>query len=276
MKRRILALFSLSAVLLLFGAAPAAKADVYVEPTDHFHEEHQAECTRIDRVFIANGSGGSVSFYANPESETPLTSAENGSVIPIAFSYTDADGVEWLYGSIKRISPENYGWCRAGDVYVRFDSLEFQQQYPVREETGVIDGLKPATTVCYWDYPGGRIIDRIYYDPEYELAYDLTFTDEEGRLWVRHPAVYQDGYWICLDEPGAAEQDLYPNGMPVRDKRDHSIPEVPEPAADTPESGNPAFDRTAVILAAVAATVLISALLLLRMRRRRSDPPAQA
>ncbi len=117
MKKRSCILISSLLLLLVFAFAPTSFADVYVEPTDYFHKDHADECTRVDRFYITNGADGKVTFYENPESAFTVAQVDNNTRVPMMLSYTDSEGTAWFYASLRKISTQAYGWCRASDVY---------------------------------------------------------------------------------------------------------------------------------------------------------------
>ncbi len=265
-------LLSVLAALFLcsFGPALTARADVIYEPEDSFYQSHSSECPTENRYYIANSPQDKLYLLKSPENNTNVNSLENGTKFFVYNTYTDKDGRIWGYTEpTAEISASGKsGWANLDFAYVAYDSIEFLKDYETVQESGTAAIDEDHPNLCIWDYPGGEITANI--DTYGEApGYSRTFTDEEGRKWGY--ASYYVGwrnFWFLIDEPGAAEEEVYPNGKPVRDTRqvtDWTDPQnVPEPVHSTP-----AWVSVAVIVIPVAAVVAVCALALWLLKKNK-------
>lgn len=261
----------------------SVRADVIWEPQDDFYERHRSDCTHVGRQFIADGPDGKVILYESPISDKEVATWENGYQVWISFTYEDAQGIVWGFPSEVE---EKSGWMPMEYMKVVYDSISFMEEHRSRIENqdGFLDESYKDDTIYYWKYPGsdeGGIINMQNW--EYMPDYSSVYTDEEGRSWGYVGYFY--GFidvWICLDDPTAEYEELYPNGAPQIEVKDDEIKE--ESQSEESQSGeNQAAEnlnterikpqtnqRTIVVVVVlVAAVVLVTIALLAVLKKRK-------
>lgn len=244
----------------------SARADLIFEPSeDTFYDLHSSECEYIDRVYTANGPDGKVILYESPESDVEITTWENGHIAYISFIYTDQNGTVW--GIYNNGDVTESGWMPMEYMKVVYDSISFQEEYDaeITEELGSIEEDYQGETIYFWKYPGSQDMDFMTAD-EYVPQYDKVYVDEEGRRWGHINYYYgRKNVWICIDQPTADFETLYPDGAPQRG----SAQEEPVEYGTERITPKTEHNNSTVILAAVIviAVVVITALLLLFLKR---------
>lgn len=247
MKRTLCLLLTLIFVLAL---APAAFADVILEPENSFFWEHRGECQYHDRAYYADGPENVAEIYRSPESAAVVERVKNGDELWISYLYEDKNGISWGYY-------ENYeenwaGWVPMDYLLLKYDFICFQEEFAHRitEVNGV---LSTDGEIHFWDYPGSENAIAIAADPDYLPEYEAVFTDDAGRKWGY--IGYHMGLrnvWVCLDDPTADYRTLY---------AEHAPQQVTHPVKDTaadPIEIKPAGPSMNGILAAVCVIAILS------------------
>ncbi|MCB5713675.1 hypothetical protein [Lactonifactor longoviformis] len=113
--------------------------DSIAEPDYSFYGKHRSQIKSINRMFEANGSGGTADIYEEPEAEEPVIKMENGSVFCVIHMYTDKKGDKWgslLYdvqgndtAKTQFYAGDHLGWVKMEDLLVRYDEMSFREEY---------------------------------------------------------------------------------------------------------------------------------------------------
>lgn len=231
MKKRILcALFCLFFAVMLLPVT--AFADVILEPHDEFYEKHSQECQHDHRDYSPLGQEDRAVFYNSPEDPQESFSLENGKSIEIRVIYTDDNDISWGYAEIYTNSGYISGWVPMEHMMTAYNPALFLSQYSEEIKYGSrrINENRTFDVVFLWAYPGSESRTSLRFDKDYVLKVKGIFTDEQGREWglfdrsgwqsdwisERYGRKYD---WIFMDNPGAAFEEIYPDGAPVRDKR---------------------------------------------------------
>lgn len=244
------------------------RADVIWEPRDSFYEEHSSECEHVGRVFTANGPDGVVILYASPVSGREVVTWENGTEAYISFSYEDEKGTVWgVYEDL--LGNSRTGWMPMEYMDVVYDSISFAEEYGAefQAQDGTPDEQYLWKSVYFWDYPAapGHYMTTLQdHLPEYHGIY----VDDEGHKWG-HVGYYfgHRDFWICLDQPDAEMDVLYPGEAPGIGE---TQPVEKNFAQDriTPEEGG-----SMVMMAIIAVLLVVAATgILLLMLKRRGKP----
>lgn len=259
-------------------------ADVIWEPDDDFYEKHRSDCTHVGRQFIADGPDGVVILYESPTSDKEVATWENGHQVWIAFTYEDGQGVVWGFPSEGE---RNSGWMPMEYMKVVYDSISFVEEHSSRidEQSGCLDESYKDDKIYYWKYPGSDEGDSISMQNwDYMPDYSSVYTDEEGRSWGYVGYFYgYRGIWICLDNPTAEYEELFPNGAPqvgIKDdaeiKKETLNEEIQSEETQTAENLNTerikpqTNQRTiVVVIVLVAAVVLVTIVLLVMLKKRK-------
>lgn len=238
-------------------------------------------------------------MYKSPESDEEVAIWENGYQTWIVCTYEDERGIVWGIPSSER--EEKIGWVPMEYMKFVYDSTSFTENHSsqIERRDGRLDYESYKNDIIYlWKYPGSDngisvnmqdLLDVFsnldnyldYIIPEYSFVY----TDEEGRSWGYvgdYFKLYEDR-WICLDNPTAEFEELYPNGAPqygVED--DEEIKEGKTQSGENqaaeklntewikPQTNLRTNQRTiVVVIVLVTAVVLVTILLLVRLRRRK-------
>ena len=171
-------------------------ADIIWEPEDMFYNDHASECTYVNRAFTANGPDGIVIVYKNPESPQKVTQLENGTVIYISYTYQDSDGILW--GIYENTNAKKTGWMPMEYMEIVYDSISFAEEFQ-EEIVGSVE----------------QDLDSQYLG--HLPTYSHVFQDEEGRFWGNVNYYYgMKNKWVCIDQPTADFEALFPNGAPQR------------------------------------------------------------
>lgn len=261
-------LCALGALICCLSFVFSAEADVIWEPQDSFYQEHSSKCTYVNRQFTAAGPDGRVILYKNPEMPIETGTWENGYQVYISFTYTDSDGIEW---GVYDGNPG--GWMPMAYMEVVYDSISFKEEHSAElvEQNGELDSKYHGEEIFLWKYPGSEEYQSFPLR-DYQPSYQSVYVDEEGHSWgcVGYYFGIRD-VWICLDQPTADFDRLYPEGIakPEESERD------PSAESQKPENGEterivPKMNYSAVIIAVimVAAVVLATAAMLVRIKKR--------
>lgn len=266
MKKVVSLMYVLVLVVLLVPLN--VRADVIYEPWDSFFEEHRGECEYVCRNFTAAGPNGNVTLYESPESSREKKVIENGEIVMISYTYLDSEGILW--GCCEIWGEDIIGWIPMAYLVVVYDGISFDEEYgdefvPV---AGTLDAAELAgLTVNFWKYPGSSEVISVMLSDDYRPEFQISYTDKDGREWVRcNYYMGIKGYWICLDDPIADFDTLYPEGIP------ETVPatEAEEIQNDVPEivpKSN--WQEKALTIGAVAVVVAVTAVLLILLKRRK-------
>ncbi|MDE6750738.1 MAG: hypothetical protein K2K21_17000 [Lachnospiraceae bacterium] len=253
----------------------SVRADLIWEPQDDFYEKHSSECTHVNRQFIADGPDGVVILYKSPESAEETATWENGYQTWISFTYEDEQGIVWGFPSELE---EKSGWVPMEYMKVVYDSISFMEEHSsqIENRNGFLDESHKDDIIYLWKYPGsdgGSSVNMQNWEnmPDYSSVY----VDEEGRSWGYVGYFY--GYrslWICLDNPTAEYEELYPNGAPqygVEDDKESKEGETQATENLSTERIKPqTHQRTiVVVITLMAAVVLITIVLLVMLKKQK-------
>ncbi|MDE7251897.1 MAG: hypothetical protein K2O32_03010 [Acetatifactor sp.] len=201
----------LSGCLCYMFCVLPVQADVIWEPLDSFYEKHSSECEYVSRTFTANGPDGEVIVYESPVSGREVARWENGFKAYISFTYEDENGVVW---GIYEEQGSKTGWMPMEYMDVVYDAISFAEEYEadITAESGALDEQYLGESVRFWRYPGateGYEATVESYVPEYHGIY----VDSQGHRWGNVGYYFaRRNFWICLDQPGADFDTLYPDG----------------------------------------------------------------
>lgn len=256
-------------VLAVMLVPVSVRADVIFEPwDDSFYEDHRSECEYHSRSYTADGPDGVVIVYESPESARKESEIANGTSVWISHIYTDPDGIRWGY--CDDFAGNVGGWVPMDYLDIIYDWISFDEEYGecYVEEKGQLDGQYRGKTVYFWNYPGSQSSSymELSADQEYLPEYTLQYTDPEGRIWGK--VSYYMGHrncWICLTDPTADLEGLYPGGAPVQPASEPvSDPEqMPLIVPKDHSSGK------IITIVAVAAVVAVTAALLILLKRKK-------
>lgn len=256
-------------VLAVMLVPVGARADIIYEPWDDpFYEEHREECEYVSRTYTANGPNGDVTVYESPESDWKEKVIANGEKLWISYTYEAADGVLW--GCCEFWDEDIIGWVPMDYLVVVYDGISFDEEYGDQfvNEDGQLDTRYRGQTIYFWTYPGCR--ESSWYtlpaDADWMPEYRVLYTDADGRTWGK--LTYFMGHrdsWICLDDPTADFDTLYPEGIPETE------PVPTETQAEPVKEIVPMGDRSMKLpaIAAVAAVVAVTAVLLILLKRKK-------
>ncbi|MBQ9140279.1 MAG: hypothetical protein IJX63_00605 [Lachnospiraceae bacterium] len=213
MKKRAL-IFAIGMGLLL--RVMPVQADLIWEPMgDSFYKEHAHACEYVNRTYIANGPDGKVTVYVSPEELDEVNVWEQGKAVHISFVYEAEDGSKW--GVYDNGEETESGWVQMEYMALKYDAQAFGEEYAsqiTEEEVTVGNGTE--MTVGFWTYPGSKEKHDVKIGTEV-LTFSQVFTDEVGHKWV-YVGYFRGlkNYWICVDAPEAAFEELFPDGAPAR------------------------------------------------------------
>lgn len=254
------------ALLLAAALATTAFADVIFEPVDSFYRSHQGECDLVDRTFTTRIH---VQVYKSPESPKIKGMFPPDQSIWISHTYEDPDGNLWGYTEIESL----FGWVPMAYLELQYDFISFQEDHAseITDQEGTLDErFANAEAIIYcWDYPGSTgstLLFAAEMDIDQLPHYSQVYQDGQSRNWgfVNYHFGARD-FWICLDDPTADFDALFPDGAPETPPQETTpLPEkqiVPKIPAET------IVLRVGITLA-VAACVIITAVILKRMKKK--------
>ena len=237
------------------------RADVIWEPQESFYEEVSSECEYVGRVFTANGPDGEVILYASPVSGRVIARWENGFKAYISFTYEDKNGTIW--GIYEEGDSSKTGWMPMEYMDVVYDGISFGEEYmaDITEQNGALDEQYLGKSIYYWRYPGaseGYDMKVESYVPEYHR----TYVDSQGHTWGN--VGYYFGHknvWICLDQPEAEFDTLYPGGT-------SGIGEAQPTEKDFPADRiTPDGKQNLVIVLVVLLVIFVTGVLVVMLKR---------
>jgi len=207
-KVRGIVLFLLTVVLANCLVMPVS-ADIWVDDSgqgDEFFYKNYDNCLQTNCTYIANGKNGYVTVYKSPEDKTVLRKIKNGTKDRYDWSYYESEGTVWC--SYIDYSGDINGWVLESDLILVYDYWSFEFYYDDEIENVKYEKLEINGDYAYlYEYPGAPAIkDKIYVD--YTMCCDK-YEDEMERLWSDNGSA-----WICIDNPTALPQELYPDGLP--------------------------------------------------------------
>lgn len=215
----------------------SVRADLIWEPQDSFYEQHSSQCTYVNRCFTANGPDGTVILYKSPESAKVIDTWENGYSVYISFTYEDSNGIVW---GIFDNGPGQTGWMPMEYMKVVYDHISFQEEYgsEIMEQSGALEEKYRGESVCCWEYPGAKEFSIAPLNMPDLPQYSSVYTDEKGYNWGYIGYYYaRRDFWICLDQPMADYEQLYPDGGPQMGAQ------AEEAETDNPDSEEQGTDR---------------------------------
>lgn len=258
----------LCVVLILLMLPIQVSADIIYEPwDDSFYEEHRDQCEYHSRSYTANGPNGDVTIYESPESAWEKKTVPNGEGLWISYIYEDTDGTLW---GCTEIWDENIiGWVPMDYLNLIYDGISFDEEHSheYRNEDGQLDSQYRGQTIYFWDYPGCEasswytLSEEAEYLPEYRVLY----TDADGRTWgkLSYFMGHRDS-WICLDDPTADFDTLYPEGIAETEPETQPLPETE--VEEIKPSGNSSIKW--IVIASVAGVVALTAVLLFFLKKK--------
>lgn len=200
--KRILTI--LLTALFLFAGLTAFADMVYSPPETDFYQEHERECTAVERNYYTNGTAGYISIRERPHGAI-MQYVPNGEKVRIFCSYKEHGMITYLNG--KQL--ETPGWVLLSELYLIYDERSFTEEHggeffkSVNHLTARQDA--PLTFRIY-DYPGAP--DSWEYQLENDtLTLTYEYADPEGRRWAK--ITYYKGIknsWVCLSNPDAIIQ----------------------------------------------------------------------
>ena len=231
--------FRISLLLLAFvfviGCAAMACADVIYTPMDDFFGTHHEECQYNDRYYITAGPNGTVTVYESPESDTVVLTLENGLDLYISWVYDDPEGIQW--GCWENFETGDSGWIPMEYLELIYDGQSFLEEYSdeIRYENGTLGEEYAGMTICFWEYPGSQVHYDTYFEDAYAPDYNAVYTDDAGRTWGMVGYYMSFSGWICLDDPTADYDTLFPEVEPPTEPtiEETQATEIPtEPVAE--------------------------------------------
>lgn len=196
------------------------RADLIWEPyDDNFYTKNRESCQYINRNYTADGPGNKVIVYKSPENPTVLETWENGHVAHIYYTWTDKSDTVW--GMYNNWETDETGWVPMAYMDVVYDYICFEEEFgdSIVEETIAIPGEYAKKSIRGWSYPGAETCLEISMPDNEENMPQCSkgFVDEEGRKWG-YIGYFQGirNIWVCLDNPVADIDTLYPESLPLR------------------------------------------------------------
>lgn len=257
----------LCAVLIIMILPLQVSADIIYEPWDDFYQENRDQCEYHARSYTAAGPNGDVTVYESPESAWEEMEFPNGTVLWIIYTYEDANGITWGYWEHWEMDWQ--GWVPMDYLNLIYDGISFDEEYghTFRDEPGQLDGQYRGQSIYFWDYPGSQNSNwfELGENQEYLPEYTVCYTDPDGRTWGK--IGYYMGRrncWICLDDPTANFDTLYPEG--IEETQPETVPVPAEKVEEIVPNGNPSLKW--IVTAAVAGVVAVTAVLLVFLKRK--------
>lgn len=203
----------LGTLICFLSCTSFVKADVIWQPMDSFYVENESKCTYVGRSFTANGPDSVVILYESPKSPKVVTTWENGFQAYISFTYEDENGVLWgIYDDFTQS-----GWMPMEYMELIYDHISFFEDYgeEIIEQRGSLEEQYRGECVYFWKYPGSKE-GYSYSMMQHDLpTYNGVYTDEKGHSWGYIGYYYGSrDNWICIDQPTADYEQLYPDGGP--------------------------------------------------------------
>ena len=261
------------AVILLLGLSATAYADILWEPDNLFLKQHRGECPRMDRSYRALTE---VTVYESPEDNTVMWTIPEGEPWRVYYTYEDSNGNLW--GCLEKWEFGETGWVPMAYMELVYDYIsfaeEFGHEFVTLDKLGQLPEEFRDDVVMFWSYPGSETADEFdlgqwasEYFPEYETVYE----DALGRRWG-YVGYYMGcrNFWICLDDPTADYDTLFPAGpTPEVSVTDPSVPEPTLPTEEiVPQISRKTKEVYTIIAIGVVGCVVVSGALLLRSKKK--------
>ena len=215
----------LASFLIMAGLAGTAFADVIWEPENDFYRSHQDECYRVEREYKANSMDeDGLKVYESPASNKVVAVVPNGEGFYVMYRYTDKAGNVWGMNDYYN------GWAPMDYLAEVYDGQAFEEEYgsEIALETGDVDisSLTEDDCVYFFKYPGSEeyVTSNVMSDAPY---YGYVYDDPEGHKWGYVNYYYLASGWVCIDNPGADYNTLYPNGQSFSGVLKEGEPEKP-------------------------------------------------
>lgn len=257
----------LSLLLIILMLPLQAAADVIYEPWDSFYEENRGRCEYHSRSYTAAGPNGDVTVYESPESAWERKKVSNGTALWISYTYEDANGILW--GCTEFWDEDLVGWVPMDYLKLIYDGISFDEEHSdeYRKEAGQLDAKYRGQTIYFWEYPGCKTYSwyTLSAEEEYLPEYSVLYTDTDGRTWGK--LSYFMGHrnsWICLDDPTADFEALYPGG--IEETQPETVPAPAERVAEIVPGGNTTLKW--IVVASVAGVVALTAVLLFFLKKK--------
>lgn len=258
------------ALVLVLGLSATARADVLWIPDNAFLNQHMDECPRTERNYR---SLTEVTVYESPEDGTVMWTIPEGESWHVYYTYEDANGNLW--GCVENPENGNAGWIALAYTELVYDYIsfaeEFGDEFITLDKVGQLPEEFRDDVVMFWSYPGSEIAYEFnlgQWASEYYPEYDTVYEDALGRRWG-YVGYYMGhrNFWICLDDPTADYDTLYPAG---------TTPEVSVTQPDETEPTLPAEEIKPAkapfpmgLTVAIIGCVCITVVLLTRKKKSR-------
>ena len=241
-------------ILALSLALPSA-ADVIWEPDDDYYFENYDECTLVELEFEAVSDAV---IQVSPRDRVSTSYVPAGETVYVYVLWKNYGYIESAYG---------VGWVDLSYFQQRYQLADFLTDHET--EFVVVSGTISRmiySLIYYWTFPGsGQLAGYISADTfswtNEDVAYQATWTDENGLLWCYMSYYYGASGWICLSDPGNAY-------LPV------TAPMYKD-SGFTSEYFNSYNPTTAVVVCLATAAIVITALvfLSLMLKRKKQNGP---
>jgi len=272
---------------MVFVFVPAVSyADVVIG--NDFYNDNKEKTIDIQRLFKANGSGGSVSAKDAPGSLTSVDNYKNGSMVVIGPGYKKS-GKYWGMTPIGHFSWAP-GWIPMDDLLMVYDAVDFANENRNRLYgfDGSLDDLMQAEQFYFWRWPGSdwerilfRWTDYFGTDPdpgdiENEIRANLAYTDDDGREWTYIRIGYGSSYswlygrafdgWVCISDPDSSDIPAFnPSPDPILWSPD-ADPDWHGAAGAVPVPEKGSGSTYLIIIIAIGAAAVAAGVLLMRKK----------
>lgn len=256
------------ALMLVLGLSATVFGDVLWVPESDFLYEHMDQCERTERAYRALTE---VKVYESPESGKVLWTVPEGESSWVYYTYQDADGNLW--GCVENLETGEAGWLALAYTELVYDYISFAEDHGHEFLTLDKAGQFPAEfrddVVVFWDYPGsesGYEFDLGAWASDYYPEYEMVYEDAQGRRWG-YVGYYMGSrhFWICLDDPTADFEALFPDGAPQIEVTEPGDTEPTLPAEEIRPASQP-FPMG--ITVAVAVCVAVTGGILITMKKK--------
>lgn len=250
----------------------SVRADVIWEPEDSFYEEHASKCSYVNRSFTADGPDGTVILYESPESAKVVDTWGNGYQVYISYTYEGSNGILW--GVCENESGQT-GWVPMEYMKVVYDHISFQEDYgsEIVEQSGVLEEQYRGEDIWIWEYPGAKEPSNVSLDLPDLPEYISMYRDEKGYNWGYVGYYYaRRDFWVCIDQPMADYEQLYPDGGPqIGARAEDAETENHDSKKQETDRIVPEPDHGLAVFATVlvALVVLVTAGLLVILKKRK-------
>ena len=202
----------LLALVLVLAMSPAVYADVVYIPDDDFLDAHVSD--REDRSYTARTE---VKVYEDPGTGKVVATLSEGDSVHVYYIWTDALLHKWGCIETEQFS----GWIPMAYMKRSYDSISFREDYSDQFRSlgdwVYLDEAYAGQEIRIWSYPCSESSFTWTFDsdPESLPCYGTLYTDDSGLDWcyVNYSWGFTD-FWICLSDPTADFETLYPNGAP--------------------------------------------------------------